>query len=186
MENGNDTVIIEHVLGGDTEAFGILVDRYSEVVFSLVVRICGSREDAEEVAQDAFIKAYNNLTKFKGESSFSSWIYRIAYNTAISHLRKHKHMQMSELHDERLRAREEEEDGPEEFDTGPFAREEQLERLENAMAQLPPDDRALLVLFYLEDKSIREIAEIVSQSEGNVKIRLHRVRKRLAAIYEKL
>jgi len=186
MENLNDTTVIENVLGGNTEAFGVLVGRYSDVVFSLVVRICGNREDAEEVTQDAFVKAYSNLSKFKGESSFPSWIYRIAYNTAISHLRKHKHMQMSELHDERLRAREEEEDGPDEFDAGSFSREEQLERLENAMAQLPPDDRALLVLFYLEDKPIREIAEIVSQTEGNVKIRLHRIRKRLAAVYEKL
>ena len=185
MNNLNDLDIIEHVLRGDTEAFGVLVGRYSTPVFHLVRRIAGNREDAEEIAQDTFVKAYGSLRKFRKESSFSSWIYRIAYNTAITYLRKKKAVRFSDLHDERLRFGEDEE-GPEEFDPGGYPKEQQLQRLEKAMDHLPPDDRALLVLFYQEDKPVREIAGIVSQSEGNVKIRLHRIRKRLALIYEKL
>ena len=180
----NDTDIIERLLEGDTEAFGLLVGRYSERVFSLVCRICGNREDAEEVTQDVFVKVFRNIGNFRRASSFSSWIYRIAYNASISHLRRQNPFRMSELQEERLDTGSRE--GPDDFEAAAPGREEQLERLEKALATLPPDDRALLLFFYREDKSVREIAEIVSQSENNIKTRLHRIRKRLGNIYNEL
>ena len=180
----NDTDIIERLLLDDTEAFGLLVARYSERVFSLVCRICRNREDAEEVTQDVFIKVYRNIGKFRQASSFSSWIYRIAYNASISHLRRQNPFRITELREERLETGVREYPG--DFDAGTFGREEQLERLEKALDSLPPDDRALMLLFYQEDKSVREIAEIISQSENNVKTRLHRIRKRLGNIYNNI
>lgn len=182
MNNLNDPELIESVLGGDPEAFGVLVGRYSDTVFALVFRIAGNREDAEEIVQDAFVKAYGSLGKFRRDSSFSSWIYRIAYNTAISHLRKNKNVRMTELAEERLRIADE--DSPAERE-GLF-REEQLSRLEEALARLSPDERAVVQLFYLEERPVREISRITGLSENNVKTRLHRIRKRLGAIYENL
>lgn len=183
MNDLSDQTIIEHVLGGDTRAFGVLVGRYSQRVFALACRICGNREDAEELTQDTFVKAFNALRKFRGGSSFSTWLYRIAYNTVISYVRKHKKGVFTELCDERFVGGREEVLLEEDFDPGILSREEQLDRLERSLELMPPQDRVLLTLFYQADKSVREIAEIVSQSEGNVKIRLFRSRKRLAAIY---
>lgn len=80
--------IIEHILDGDNRQYAILMDKYSQQVFSLIFQMAGNQEDAEELTQDTFLKAYQNLKRFKGESSFSTWIYRIAYNTTISAMRK--------------------------------------------------------------------------------------------------
>ena len=179
MKNLNDIACVELVLGGDTEAFAILVGRYSGKVFPLIERICGNREDAEELTQDAFVKAYEHLHKFRRESTFSTWIYRIAYNTAISHTRK-RHFRMGEWQDERMKTDELlflPEEGPEE-------KEEQLQRLEQALEALPPDDRALVLLYYHEDRPVGEIARITGLSESNVKTRLHRIRKRLGILYD--
>jgi RNA polymerase sigma-70 factor (ECF subfamily) len=176
MNDLNDTALIERALGGDAGAFGVLVERYSGRVFSLVRRICPGREDAEEVVQDTFLKVYRQLTRFRRESSFSSWLYRIAWNTALSRLRKNRAAgHFTAWEDGRFRLDDEAEPPWEDADT----REEQLERLEAALDRLPPEDRFLLLLFYREDKPVREIAHITGMSEGQVKTRLHRIRKRL-------
>jgi RNA polymerase sigma factor (sigma-70 family) len=86
----NDTEIINQVLGGNQQAYALLVNRYQEYVFTLVLRIVKNREDAEEVSQDVFIKAYKNLNSFRGDSKFSTWLYTIVNNTGISFLRKRK------------------------------------------------------------------------------------------------
>ncbi len=178
MNSLNDTTLIERVLGGDAEAFAMLVGRYSERVFALVRRIAPSREEAEELTQDTFVKAYENLGKFRRESSFSTWLYRIAYNTALSHTRRHR-PRPGEWRDEWDAA-----EGvfEEEAGAGP---EESLRRVERALKALPPDDRALVQLFYLEEKPVREVALITGLSENNVKTRLHRIRKRLALKIER-
>ena len=85
-----DQVYIDKVLAGDTSAFAVLVDRHKNVVFSICVRILGNKEEAEEVAQDTFLKAYEKLATFRKEANFSSWLFRIAYNMSISQQRKSK------------------------------------------------------------------------------------------------
>lgn len=167
-----DSEHIERVLGGDTEAFAWFVDRYGDRVFALVSGIVRSREDAEEIVSDVFLKAYSRLRKFRGEARFSTWLYRIAYNTAISSARRRRHTTV-EIDEQRL---EVEDDGAYEA----LFREAELERLEAAIAQLPPDERAILDMFYTARLPIEEIAEITSLSVGNVRVKLHRIRRRLA------
>ena len=84
----NDQVYIEAILNGDANAFAVLVDRYKDLVFTLALRMMKHREEAEEAAQDTFIKAFKSLNKFKGDSKFSTWIYRVAYNTCLDRLKK--------------------------------------------------------------------------------------------------
>ena len=185
MNYPDDMTCIERVLGGDTEAFAAVVDRYSPAVFSLIRRICGNREDAEELTQDTFVKAFQNLGKFRRDSRFSTWLYRIAYNTVVSHSRRRKGIFVIELREEGAKNHRDEAE-PDGFDSGEFSREEQFLRLERALEAISPEDRALVALFYTEDRPVREIAEILSISEGNVKVKLHRTRKRLADIYENI
>ena len=86
----NDQYYINLITQGDTIAFSVLVERYKDLVFTLTYRILKNREDAEEASQDTFIKAYKSLSKFKGDSKFSTWIYKIAYNTSLDRLKKTK------------------------------------------------------------------------------------------------
>lgn len=180
MAEQHDTEVIERVLGGDDGAFEALVERYSARVFSLVCRICASREEAEEVVQDTFLKVYRHLGRFRRESSFSSWLYRIACNTALSHHRKTRSApRFIPWEEERIPEGEplwREDDPP----------QERLARLDRAMEHLPAAERMLLLLFYREERPVREIARILSLSEGQVKTRLHRIRKKLGIIYNSL
>jgi len=90
MTINNDQIIIDQILEGDTNAFSVLVDRYKDLVFTLAIRMVKNREEAEEVSQDTFIKVYKSLSKFKGNSKFSTWIYKVAYNTCLDRLKKIK------------------------------------------------------------------------------------------------
>ncbi len=176
MEDNREVEHIEKVLGGDREAFAYFIDRYGDRVFALVSGIVHNREDAEEIVSDVFLKAWSRLRKFRGESRLSTWLYRIAYNTAISSVRQRRHKAVS-LDCERLDA---EDDGVDEA----VLREAELGRLETAMEALPSDERAILDMFYTGKLSTEEIAEIVSLSAGNVKVKLHRIRRRLATLID--
>ena len=90
MEPNTDQYLIDKTLNGDTRAFGELVERYQAFVFTIALRIVKVREEAEEVAQDAFIKAFQSITSYRGESKFSSWLYSIAYRKALDAIRKNK------------------------------------------------------------------------------------------------
>lgn len=166
--------IITSILAGNTERFSYFLDTYGRQIFTLIVRMVGSPEDAEELTQDTFMKAFRHLSDFNGKSSFSTWLYRIAYNTALSSLRKQPNEVLSV--DDRLwnnlteneidRALDEED-------------EERIEQLQRALEKLTPDERALVTLFYEEDRPIAEICHILNQTEGNVKVKLYRIRKKL-------
>lgn len=179
----SDYEIIEKVLSGDTEAFSVLVSKYSSGAFSLTYRICGDREAAEELTQDTFMKAYTNLIRFKGGSSFSTWLYRIAYNTAISHTRKKVREQTFDFWDNVAKADEIMlyDDEPDEQET-----KRRSEILAKALDLLNSDEKTLVTLFYKEDMPLKEIAAIMSLSETNAKTKLFRTRKKLAAIYKKM
>lgn len=166
--------IIKKVLQGNTHEYEYFLDRYGKQVFSLIVRIVTSEEDAEELTQDVFMKAFEQLKTFKAESSFSTWIYRIAYNTAISATRKSSRNTLT-MDDQYLQqVRDEEVDGL--FDSED---EELTDKLYNAMQKLSMEERTLLTLFYYEDKPLAEVAEVMGLTEANVKVRLHRTRKKL-------
>jgi len=167
----DDIIYIKRTLDGDTDAFSVLVERYQSLVFSVVARMVRQRQDAEDVAQDVFMKAYSSLAGFRGEARFSTWICRIAYTTAVSHIRRYRPDRAGiEILNEHDTCTTDDEESP---------HEERLQQLQQSMAQLPPDDAALLSLYYQHDKTMDEIASITGLSVSNVKVRLHRIRKRL-------
>lgn len=165
---------IEHILAGKTEEFAYFLDTYGQQVFTLIVRMVDSKDDAEELTQDTFLKAFQHLSSFNGKSQFSTWIYRIAYNTALTALRK-KHIEQTA--DEKLWNTISDTETDDILDD---TSEERIERLRKALDRLPADERALITFFYEEEKSISEIAVITGQTEGNVKVKLSRLRKKLA------
>ena len=169
-----ESYIIKEILNGKTEQYEYFLDRYGQQVFVLVDRIVSCQEDAEELTQDVFLKAFQQLSSFKAESSFSTWIYRIATNIAISAVRKKRNDVLrlddsvfANLSDTQVDEALEDES------------EEQMERLQQAMNQLEADERALITLYYLEEKPLAEVAFILGMTEGNAKVKLHRIRKKL-------
>ena len=179
MERLSDNYYIENIRGGDIACFAHLLERYSKQVFSLVVKIVGNREDAEELAQDVFVKAYSSLSSFRGESSFSTWIYRIAYNIAISAARK-KTKDFVAVDEDVLSYIAGEEPEAQFFsDSDNDAR---IVYLNRAMEQLMPEERALITLFYNDGKSMEEIAVISRFTETNVKTKIFRIRKKLLVL----
>lgn len=175
MELYSDTYYIERIVAGDTGCFACLLDKYSRPVHSLIFKMVGNKEDAEELTQDVFLKVFRNLPSFKADCCFSTWIYRIAYNTAISRLRKKK--QEFVAIEESLINNVSEEAVSEQLGCATPA--EQLDRLEAALELLPPDERALVVLFYMKEKTIEELTTITGLSASNVKVKLYRIRKKL-------
>ena len=166
--------IIKEILNGKTEQYEYFLDRYGQQVFVLVDRIVSCQEDAEELTQDVFLKAFQQLSSFKAESSFSTWIYRIATNLAISAVRK-KRNDVLRLDDSVFaNLSDTQVDEALEDDS-----EEQMERLQQAMNQLEADERALITLYYLEEKPLVEVAFILGMTDGNAKVKLHRIRKKL-------
>jgi len=181
MELHTDIYYIEKILAGDVSCFGIFLDRYDRQVYTLIFRIVGNKEDAEELTQDVFMKAFRSLNSFKRESKFSTWLYRIAYNTAISETRKRKQEVLS--FDESRITNVSEEDVNNVI--GNIDNTEQIEMLETALMILPTEERALILLFYMQEKSVEEIAEISGLSISNVKTRLFRIRKKLYVLLTK-
>ena len=177
----DDIHIIKEVLGGKSEQFEHILNRYSGQVFNLIAHIVPCKEDAEELTQDVFIKVFRLLSTFKEESSFSTWIYRIATNTALSAARKMKH---ATLHlDDAAYSNIPEEIIDEALDNDC---EERLQRLSDAIEMLCADERALITLYYINEKPIAEVASVLGLTASNVKIKLHRTRKKLYLIMNDL
>jgi RNA polymerase sigma factor (sigma-70 family) len=172
----NDNEIISKVLSGDHQAYAGLVNRYQSYVFTLTLRMVKSREDAEEVAQDVFIKAYKYLADFKGASKFTTWLYTIVNNTCISFLRKKK-LDIHSLDNEKVF---EVADGQ---DSGMRAnmieQKSKLAMVNDAISLLNPDDAQIITLFYKAEQSLEETAQILGIETNAAKVRLHRARTRL-------
>lgn len=175
MSNETEKNFIQRILGGETSLYAYFLNNYSHSVYTLIVRIVKSREDAEELTQDTFLKAFKKLDTYRGDSAFSSWLLRIAYNTAISAVRKQK--MVFPVIDEILINTVEDKDVEELF--GRSENEELLQHLEKAIEQLNNTDKALITLYYIQNKSIKELSEIFDFSEDNIKIKLFRIRKKL-------
>ncbi len=179
--NTSDNHYLNLVLEGDTKAFAALVDRYKDLVFTLANRMVSTREEAEEVAQDTFLKAFRSLSKFKGDAKFSSWIYRICYNTCLDHLKKNKRKPNTVAIDDITEA----EVKTLESALEQLEQKEYQESIKKCLRQLPDDEGYIVTLFYFEDLSVDEIATITELSKSNVKVKLFRSRKKLFGILKK-
>jgi RNA polymerase sigma-70 factor (ECF subfamily) len=172
MADFDDIYYIRQVKDGNTDAFVHIVRRYQRMVFTIVAKIVSRRVDAEDITQEVFIKVFQSLNQFREEAGFTTWLYRIAYNTTISELRKRKH-EFSPVEDNFANIPDNEiTDAADEIST-----EEKLAYLSQVLKKMPPDDAMLITMFYLNNNSIQEISEITAYSVTNVKVKLHRIRK---------
>ena len=178
MPYKDDRFYIEKVLEGDATAFAALVDKHRDNAFTLAFRITGNREEAEEIAMDSFVKVYRSLGSFRNDSKFTTWLYRIVHNESISALRK-KEPESAPLDDHLI---ENYSDGETHEYISTLDENEQQEIIRRALDQLPPEDNMLITLFYMDDQSIGEISQITGLSQSNIKVRLHRTRKKLYQI----
>ncbi len=171
--NHSDKKIITQIKKGDISAYASLVNRYQNMAFTLALSITKNKEDAEEVAQDAFVKAYKKLDTFKGKSKFSTWLYQIIYRTALSKIRNKKDIWVSTDENEKRN-----------INFGSYE-QDYLERLDKkkilklALNKLNEDEGFLLILYYYQELSIDEICSLTEYTESNVKVKLHRARKNL-------
>jgi len=174
-----DKQLIRQVLKGNRHAFQQLVERYQNYAFTIALRIVHSREEAEEVAQDAFLKVYQQLGTFEDKSKFSTWLYTIVYRTAIDHTRRRR-LNAYSLDDDDAYLQLADDPGAAPAEA--LHREDLREQLSIAIKRLKPVDGSIVTLFYLNDASIKEIAEITELSVSNIKTRLHRLRETLRRV----
>ena len=177
-----DNEIISRVLTGEQNAYAELVSRYQAYVFTLVLRMIKSREDAEEIAQDVFVKAYRSLADFRGESKFSTWLYTIANTTSITFLRKKK-LDVHSLDNEKVFEVADGKDSG--FRANLVEQKSRVNMVNEAIAMLSPDDAEIITLFYKAEQNLEEISRILRLETNTVKVRLHRARTRLKDKMEK-
>jgi len=177
-----DTEIIRRILQGDQAIFATLVQRYQQYVFTLVLRFTDSREDAEEISQDVFVKAYRSLADFRGDSKFSTWLYTVVRTSCITFLRKKK-LDTTSIDNERTFLQlENKESG---FNANSIEQKSRHAMVNEAIRLLSPDDSQLITLFYKGEQSLEEIGRIMRLEPNTVKVRLHRARNRLKEQLEK-
>ena len=176
LEADEDLVIVRNIQAGDVDAFDSLIFKYRERVYSVIYNLTSNREDASDLTQETFIKAFQSINRFKGKSSFFTWLYRISLNTSLTHLRKNKlrrffsfEKMVEEDHTEgfieNLRT---------ESDSDKAALMTELqERLNDAFQKLSVKHRTVITLFEIDGLSHKEIADIVGTSIGTVRSRLH-------------
>jgi len=174
MEVRTESYYINRVRQGEKEAFSWLVDTYKDMVYTICIRMLTVESDAEEAAQDVFVKAYRSIQGFQGKSKFSTWLYRIAYNQCISVIRKK--VKMIDLMDEMPETEVNEEDIS---GLDSISAKERSKYLQMAIEALPETDGVVVTLFYYDELSLDEIAEITGLTSGNIRIKLHRSRKKM-------
>jgi RNA polymerase sigma factor (sigma-70 family) len=177
-----DNELISLVLKGDQLAYKVLVDRYQSYIFTLAFRLLQSREDAEEVAQDVFVKAYRSLADFKGGSKFSTWLYTITHNTGITYLRKKK-QKILPIDDEFTFTKLENQES--DFKANQIEDKSRKAMVNQAIDLLSKDDAQIISLFYKGDQSLDEIAAIMGMETNTIKVRLFRARQKLKEKMEK-
>ena len=184
--DADDLEAIRAVLSGEEDAFCRLVDKYGDSIFNLAFRMTGNAADAEELAQDTFLRAYSSLKDFRVGSRFHPWLYTIALNLCRNHLRRRSLLKWVPLHAQRGEDRPVEIDLPARSpDPEQTLRErESEERLQHALEALPPKYREVFLLRQSEELSYEEIAEMTGLPLGTVEVRLFRARKRLLSALE--
>jgi len=180
MDKLNDLYYINLVKDGNTSAYAVLVDRYKDFVFNLSLKMLQQREEAEEAAQDTFIKIFKSLQTFKGESKFSTWLYKVTYNNCLDRLKKQKKnrlfLELNEFTEREVKSI-----------MSVLEMIEEVERkkmVQDCIASLDEEDRFLVTLYYFHENSLKEISQIMKINENNLKIKLHRARKKLAGLFK--
>ena len=172
----SDIELIEQTLAGNQAAYADLIKRHQRFVFTLAMRFSKNREDAEEIAQDCFIKAYRSLSNFQRQSKFSTWLYSIVYTTAMTFLRK-KRVDTDSIDDENTYIQLENHSSG--FDSNSVENKSRSYYLNQAITQLLPDDAAVITLFYMGEQSLEEIGNTLGIESNTVKVKLFRARQRL-------
>jgi len=178
-----DAALIDETLAGHPQAFGQLVTKYQDRLFNAVVHVLGSVEDAHDVVQDAFVQAFVKLDTFKRTSAFYTWLYRIAFNRAISLRRRQRPTSSIE------QAREASGEEPPGKESSPVERMEQQDRVaqvQTALQELTEEHRSVLVLREMEGFHYDEISEILNLPVGTVRSRLHRARMQMRGQLKKV
>ena len=171
-----DLELIQNVLTGETSQYALLVKRHQRFVFTLALRFAKNREDAEEIAQDCFIKAYKALGTFKQTAKFSTWLYTITYTTAMTFLRK-KRLDTSSISDEDTFLQLENHTSA--FNANIYEQQNSHAFLNEAITHLMPDDAAIITMFYKGEQSLEEIGVALNMEPNTIKVKLHRARLRL-------
>jgi RNA polymerase sigma-70 factor (ECF subfamily) len=191
LDAAPDVLLVQRASAGDVAAFGILVQRYQRPMAGLVSRMVDNPEDVDDIVQELFIRAWKGLPRFRGDAQFSTWIYRIAVNTAIKYRSRRKGEATLSLSTEDLTrgvdSLEAPADGPTDQGGDPFLavqRGEKEEMVRRAVQSLPDKQRSVVVLHYFEGRSCEEISQIVGCSLGTVWSRLHYACKRLRGVLE--
>lgn len=175
MQFQDDIFYIEKVVNGDVSAFSFLVEKHKRMTYTFALKIIKVPEDAEEVAHDAFVKAYQSLKEFRQESKFTTWLFKIVFNLSVSRLRKKK-LEIASIDDDKISTLNIAET---ENLFNSLTDKEQSLLVRQAVDRLPDDERAIITLYYLNECSVKDIMEITGFTEANVKIKLFRARKRL-------
>jgi len=175
MEYKEDKHYIARILKGESNAYAFLVNKYKSMAYSLALKLVKNREDAEEIAQDAFIKAYQSLAQYRGSARFSTWLYRIVYNSAISHMRRSS-AELVSLEDSGFAEKE-----SSEINDAYFRLKEQERKkfLDLALEKLDPDENFLITLYYYNENDLDEIHQITGLTKNNVKVKIFRAREKM-------
>ena len=181
MSSIKDQDQIRKILKGDTAAFRDLMTKYQEFSYVVAFRILKNKEDAEEACQDAFVKVYKQLEKFKMESKFSTWLYTIVYRSALDKRKKMEHeSNFIDVEDDNMIVVSDLDDAFELLE-----KEERKQAVSLAMEELDGEEASLLTFYYMKELSLKEISEIVDLNANHLKIKLHRARKKMATILRK-
>lgn len=176
MGDDKDIDLISKVLQGDKAAYAQIIKQHQRFVFTLALRFSKCREDAEEIAQDSFIKAFRAIHTFKQNSKFSTWLYSIVYTTAMTFLRK-KRLDTTSIDDETIVIQLEGQVSDHAIID--VEHKSKMHYVNLAISQLAPLDAAIITLFYQGEQSLEEIAQTVGMESNTVKVKLHRARHRL-------
>jgi RNA polymerase sigma factor (sigma-70 family) len=179
MKDKGDNYYIEKVLEGQTGYFSFLVEKYQDIVFSIALKVLKNREDAEEMAQESFVKAYRSLHTYRSKAKFSTWLYRITYNTCISETRKRKNI-IAYTDDIKIN------DEGEEMNFDGLSEENREKYVKAALEKLPHDEYTLILLYYFKDQSVEEISKVTGITISNTKVKLHRARKKIYFILNEM
>ena len=177
----SDEILIEQARNGRQTAFAMLVKRYEQYAFTLALRFVKNREDAHEVAQDAFLRAFRYLPDFRGDAKFTTWLYKIVYSTSLNFLRK-QNPDIQSIDDENRPVKLPGDSAPDPSQA--MERDDRNAALQRAIQMLSPDDAGIITLFYLYEHSLEEICQIMDMTMTNAKTKLCRARQRLKGIVE--
>ena len=170
-----DITLLKRIQAGDRLAYKELINRHKDYAYTVAYRILNSREDAEEIAQDAFLQVFKNINTFNFEAKFTTWFYRIVFNAALMQKRKNRIFTEDVTESSQASLVSNLSDASEDI-----RRNERQNAIRQAMQQLSADDVLLITLFYLQEQSLEEIATIIKISADTAKVKIHRARKRLA------